>query len=94
MKRESSVDAYPFEKREHVKDARDHVFEQSVAFGVLFLILSLVMAVAMLTRKHPVGMERAICWATGVIADWRSWMPMAVGFLLVAAVCLLRRLQR
>ncbi|AGH86730.1 hypothetical protein HI806_23130 (plasmid) [Ralstonia solanacearum] len=94
MKRERSVDAYPLEKRVHVKDARDYVFEQSVAFGVLFLILSLVMAVAMLNRKHPVGMERAICWATGVMVDWRSWMPLAVGFLLVAAVCLLRRLQR
>ncbi|XHO06910.1 hypothetical protein ACEQUB_p00156 (plasmid) [Ralstonia syzygii] len=94
MEWESSADTYQLKRRVNVKDARDYVFEQSIAFGVLFLILSLVMAVAMLTSKHPVRMERAICWVTELLADWRSWASLAVGFLLVAIVCLLRKSQR
>ncbi|OYQ10055.1 hypothetical protein B7R77_25100 [Ralstonia solanacearum K60] len=93
MRRERSVEVYP-PKQVNAKDVRDYGYEQSIAFGVLFLILGLVMAVAMLAAKHPVGMERAICWAIALLVDWRIWAMLAPGFLLAAIACVLRKSQR
>ncbi|ATI30256.1 Hypothetical Protein RRSL_04787 [Ralstonia solanacearum UW551] len=93
MRQERSVDVYPL-KQVKAKDVRDYGYEQSIAFGVLFLILGLVMSVAMLAAKHPVAMERAICWAIALLVDWRIWAMLAPGFLLAAIACLLRKSQR
>ena len=67
---------------------------QNYAFGVLFVILSGIMAIAMIVKKHPEGAERAISCAVALLADWRTWAVVTAGAALAAVVCVLLPARR
>ncbi|MGC5832301.1 hypothetical protein LDP08_17225 [Ralstonia pseudosolanacearum] len=73
---------------------RDYLVAQGYAFGVLFVVLSLIMAAAMLAAKRPAQMERAACWIVGILIDWRSWALLTVGLVVVAITCVLLQPRR
>ncbi|MGH1510584.1 hypothetical protein [Ralstonia solanacearum] len=62
---------------------------QHYAFGVLFLILSGIMAIAMVVKKHPEATERVISCAVAFLADWQTWAVATAGVALAAVVCVL-----
>ncbi|MBT1539066.1 hypothetical protein B7R78_0018790 [Ralstonia solanacearum] len=62
---------------------------QHYAFGVLFLILSGIMAIAMVIKKHPEATERVISCAVAFLADWQTWAVATAGVVLAAMVCVL-----
>ncbi|MCK4118456.1 hypothetical protein ACI2UK_13420 [Ralstonia nicotianae] len=72
----------------------NYLSAQTYAFGGLLLILSFVTAVAMLVKRRPPHMERAICAVLGALVDWRMWAALSVGLVVVALVHVLRQLQR
>ncbi len=43
------------------------------AFGILLLIHSALMAVVMLTKKHPASAECALEASLTLMQDWRTW---------------------
>ncbi|MBX9429346.1 hypothetical protein [Ralstonia pseudosolanacearum] len=47
------------------------------AFGVLLLIHSALMAVAMLAKKHPASAECALDASVALMRDWRTWAVAA-----------------
>ncbi|MHA6907838.1 hypothetical protein ACQUJS_05285 [Ralstonia pseudosolanacearum] len=67
---------------------------QNYAFGVLFVILSGIMAIAMIVKKHPESAERAISCAVALLADWRTWAVVTAGAALAAVVCMLLPARR
>ncbi|WP_197328885.1 hypothetical protein [Ralstonia syzygii] len=67
---------------------------QNYAFGILFVILSGIMAVAMLVKKHPEATERAIGSAVALLGDWRTWAIATAGVALTAVVCVLLQPRR
>lgn len=67
---------------------------QNYAFGVLFVILSGIMAIAMIVKKHPESAERAISCAVAVLTDWRTWAGVTAGAALAAVVCMLLPARR
>ena len=73
---------------------RDYVVAQGYAFGVLFVVLSLITAPAMLAAKRPAHMERAACWIVGVLIDWRSWALLTAGLVVVAITYILLQPRR
>ncbi|MHA6833866.1 hypothetical protein [Ralstonia pseudosolanacearum] len=73
---------------------RDYLVAQGYAFGVLFVVLSLIMAAAMLAAKRPAHMERAACWIVGILIDWRSWALLTVGLVVVAITYILLQPRR
>ncbi|MHA6820531.1 hypothetical protein [Ralstonia pseudosolanacearum] len=67
---------------------------QNYAFGVLFVILSGIMAIAMIVKKHPESAERAISCAVALLADWRTWAGVTAGAALATVVCMLLPARR
>ncbi len=59
------------------------------AFGVLLLIHSALMAVAMLAKKHPASAECALDASVALMRDWRTWAVAAAMLLAGMIVTLL-----
>ncbi|MFV8645672.1 hypothetical protein ACI2S3_12840 [Ralstonia nicotianae] len=59
------------------------------AFGVLLLIHSALMAVAMLAKKHPASAECALDASVALMRDWRTWAVAAAVLLAGMIVTLL-----
>ncbi|AXV80259.1 hypothetical protein ACJBUE_04195 [Ralstonia syzygii subsp. celebesensis] len=55
------------------------------AFGVLLLIQSALMALAMLAKKHPASAECALEASITLMRDWRTW-AVAVAVMLPAGM--------
>ncbi len=66
--------------------SHDYIAAQSNAFGLVFVILSFIVALAMVATKRPAQMERAMCLVVGFLADWRTWAVITVLLILVALV--------
>ncbi|AXV79879.1 MULTISPECIES: hypothetical protein [Ralstonia solanacearum species complex] len=87
--------AFAGRKQEHMASgsSRGHL-AQNYAFGILFVLLSGIMAVAMLVKKHPEATERAIGSAVALLGDWRTWAVTTAGVALTAVVCVLLQPRR
>ncbi|MHA6845753.1 hypothetical protein [Ralstonia syzygii] len=97
MRRKSTGDTRQISAAADVEDTRSYVSAQSHAFGALLLILSAIMAIAMIATKRPAQMEHTLRLAVGHIADWQTWTVITAGLILIALACVVlrpRRLQR
>ncbi len=89
MRRKSIGDTRQISAAANADDTLSYLSAQSHAFGALLLILSAIMAIAMVATKHPAEMERATCLVAGLFIDWRTWAVITVVLVLVALVCAL-----
>ncbi|MHA6842284.1 hypothetical protein ACQUJZ_15130 [Ralstonia pseudosolanacearum] len=73
---------------------RDYVAAQGHAFGIVFMVLSLILAVAILATKRPERVEQAVCRAVGILVDWRTWAIVMMGCVVMALAYVLCRPRR
>ncbi|CBJ40164.1 conserved membrane protein of unknown function (plasmid) [Ralstonia solanacearum CMR15] len=81
----------------HVDSAggtRDDVAAQGYAFGIVFMVLSLILAIAILATKRPEHVERAVCRAVSALVDWRTWAIVTMGCVVMALAYRLCRPRR
>ncbi|MGD7165536.1 hypothetical protein, partial [Ralstonia pseudosolanacearum] len=90
-RRESIADTRQISTATDVEDTLSYVSAQSHAFGALLLILSAIMAIAMIATKRPAHMERTLCAAVELLVDWRTWAVITVGIVLIALACAVLR---
>ncbi|AEG67635.1 conserved hypothetical protein [Ralstonia solanacearum Po82] len=69
------------------------------AFGILLLIHSALMAVAMLAKKHPASAECALEVSLTLMRDWRTWaaavaVMLPIGMIVRRIVVCRRRRRR
>ncbi|MHA6897248.1 hypothetical protein ACQUJT_24745 [Ralstonia pseudosolanacearum] len=72
----------------------DDVAAQGRAFGIVFMVLSLILAIAILAAKRPEHVERAVCRAVGIVVDWRTWAIVTMGCVVMALAYRLCRPRR
>ncbi len=73
---------------------RGYVAAQGHAFGIVFMVLSLILAIAILATKRPERVEQAVCRAVGILVDWRTWAIVTMGCVVMALAYVLCRPRR
>ncbi|KFX30717.1 hypothetical protein KR96_00800 [Ralstonia solanacearum] len=77
----------------------DHWSAEHRAFGILLLIHSALMAVAILAKKHPASAECALEVSLTLMRDWRTWaaavaVMLPIGMIVRRIVVCRRRRRR
>ncbi len=83
------ISAPPATGRYYASGGLAHWSAAHRAFGVLLLIHSALMAVAMLAKKHPASAECALDASVALMRDWRTWAVAAAMLLAGMIVTLL-----